>query len=535
MPTVESLLKAIRYYEAQGGSASIYVNEDGMQVVDPELAEARKTYYELNNIGYCARPKDTYYKRKWYQRAKTHPYTDSKHPEGYIRQGQFKKASNMNYCLDFSIRVEDELLRLIDATCVATGKSNDEITVEEENVLYQKALETIIEQDEGRTWASGNVRIGDIILIIDSDTRVPEDCLMLGALEMHESPEVAILQHASGVMQVAHNAFENGITYFTNLIYISIQFAVGNGDCAPFVGHNAFLRWKAIQSVAYEENGRTKFWSDDHVSEDFDMSLRLQMAKFIVRLATYHNGGFKEGVSLTVYDELARWEKYAYGCNELVFNPLYKWYLGPFTKLFWRFLFSDIKITSKVTILAYIGTYYAIACAVPLTLANYLVVGWFNDNIDQFYLTSWKIFVGMAVIFNVLSPLAFAMLRHRLGQKVFVWSVVETVKWTPMFVLFFGGISLHLTTAILCHFLSIKMEWTATAKELETTGFRIGLDKIFKDFKYMYLIIIPIVGGMVYLGTYAPRGFLITDFTAIVPLANQVGCHALLPFALGLV
>ena len=46
------------------------------------------------------------------------------------------------------------------------------------------------------------------------------------------------------------------------------------------------------------------------VSEDFDMSLRLQMSKFIVRLATYHNGGFKEGVSLTVYDELARWEKY---------------------------------------------------------------------------------------------------------------------------------------------------------------------------------------------------------------------------------
>lgn len=47
----------------------------------------------------------------------------------------------------------------------------------------------------------------------------------------------------------------------------------------------------------------------EHVSEDFDMSLRLQMQNFIVRLATYHEGGFKEGVSLTVYDELARWEK----------------------------------------------------------------------------------------------------------------------------------------------------------------------------------------------------------------------------------
>jgi hypothetical protein len=54
-----------------------------------------------------------------------------------------------------------------------------------------------------------------------------------------------------------------------------------------------------------------KFWSDNHVSEDFDISLRMQMNKFVVRLATYHHGGFKEGVSLTVYDELARWEKYA--------------------------------------------------------------------------------------------------------------------------------------------------------------------------------------------------------------------------------
>jgi hypothetical protein len=56
------------------------------------------------------------------------------------------------------------------------------------------------------------------VLIIDSDTRVPDDCLLYGALEMHESPEVALLQHASGIMQVVNNVFENGITYFTNLV-----------------------------------------------------------------------------------------------------------------------------------------------------------------------------------------------------------------------------------------------------------------------------------------------------------------------------
>lgn len=37
----------------------------------------------------------------------------------------------------------------------------------------------------------------------------PVNCLQLGALEMLENPDVAIIQHASGVMQVVHNLFEN--------------------------------------------------------------------------------------------------------------------------------------------------------------------------------------------------------------------------------------------------------------------------------------------------------------------------------------
>jgi hypothetical protein len=438
IPTITSLLAAVKHYEEQGGTASIFVNEDGMQCVSPELQEARKAFYELNNIGWVARPKHNEPKKKGsgglFSRKKAADAEEGEKEDTnyFIRAGHFKKASNMNYCLDFSLRVEEELQRLINETCELRGCTQDDLTVEEEDELYEQARNTMLEKDEGRTWAAGNVRLGEIILIVDSDTRVPEDCLLYGALEMYESPEVALLQHASGIMQVVNNTFENGITYFTNLVYTSIQYAVGSGDCAPFVGHNTFIRWKAIQSIAVQEDGKTKFWSEDHVSEDFDVSLRLQINNFVVRLATYHDGGFKEGVSLTVYDELARWEKYAYGCNELVFHPFIKWPTkGPITPLFRKFLFSPIKVTSKVTILAYIGTYYAIASAIPLTLANYLIVGWYNEGIDQFYIASWKIFVGMAVIFNVLSPLAYAMLRHRLGHKTFFWSLVESIKWMP--------------------------------------------------------------------------------------------------------
>jgi hypothetical protein len=37
---------------------------------------------------------------------------------------------------------------------------------------------------------------------------------------------------------------------------------------------------------------------------DFDLSLRLQLSGYTSRWATYSNGEFKEGVSLTVVDEM---------------------------------------------------------------------------------------------------------------------------------------------------------------------------------------------------------------------------------------
>jgi len=125
---------------------------------------------------------------------------------------------------------------------------------------------------------------------------------------MEESPEVAIIQYVSGVMNVTSSFFESAISNFTRLVYTQIKFAVANGDVAPFVGHNAVLRWSAIQSIGYdcELDNREKFWSEDTVSEDFDIALRLQGLGWVLRLGAYTGEGFQEGVSLTVYDELAR-------------------------------------------------------------------------------------------------------------------------------------------------------------------------------------------------------------------------------------
>ena len=220
---------------------------------------------------------------------------------------------------------------------------------------------------------------------VDSDTRVPSDCFLDAVSELERSPQVAILQYLSGVTNVSSSFFEGGITFFTNLIYTAIKYAVANGDVAPFVGHNAVLRWSALQEIAYEKDGVEKYWSESTVSEDFDMALRLQITGYTVRFATYTKDGFKEGVSLTVYDELARWEKYAYGCSELIFHPFRYWLIrGPFTPLFKMFIWSNMPLPSKITIMAYVGTYYAIASAWILTLANYFLVGWYNNHLDHY-------------------------------------------------------------------------------------------------------------------------------------------------------
>lgn len=509
-PTVKSLKAAMATYEMQGGTANIFVNDDGMQLISSEEAQTRKDYYDQNRIGWVARPK--------------HNPKPAEGERAFIRAGKFKKASNMNYALEVSSRLEDKLLQF---------ERPSAWTHADEQRLYNECLDSIVEEDEGRTWAGGNVRIGDYILLIDSDTRVPEDCFLDAVSEMEASPQVAIIQYSSGVMNVSDTFFEMGITFFTNLIYTAIRFAVANGDVAPFVGHNAILRWSAVQDISYETDGVEKFWSESTVSEDFDMALRLQTVGYLVRLGAYTNDGFKEGVSLTVYDELARWEKYAYGCNELIFHPMRYWFVrGPFTPLFKKFIFSGMPLPSKITIMAYIGTYYAIGSAWLLTMANYFLVGWFNGHLDHYYIDSFKIYFAIVIVFNCLGNIALAVLRYRAEDAPLISSLWTNFKWVVLLTIFLGGVSLHVSQALLCHMFSIDMSWGATAKELVDTTFFEEVNKALRKYKVTFIWCIIMAAAMVYFARFGPPFWRIDFFTAIWPLATVVLSHFLLPIVL---
>jgi len=169
-PTVRSLKAAIATYEMQGGTANMVVHDDGIQIISEEERAERKEFYEENNIGWTARP------------AHKAKLTLKGVETTFLRKGKFKKASNMNFGMWISCRVEEKLV----------ARQLDSWTASDEAFEYQECMKEVLEEDEGTSWAegmsaqsrdptlhsdiwTGNIRFGDYILIIDSDTRVDDE------------------------------------------------------------------------------------------------------------------------------------------------------------------------------------------------------------------------------------------------------------------------------------------------------------------------------------------------------------------------
>jgi hypothetical protein len=51
--------------------------------------------------------------------------------------------------------------------------------------------------------------------------------------------------------------------------------------------------------------------------------------------------------------------------------------------------------------------------SVPFSTLNYFLVGWYSQQLDHYYLPSWKIWLSLLVIFNGVSNIAIAVLRYR--------------------------------------------------------------------------------------------------------------------------
>lgn len=72
---MQTVRDAIKTYEMQGGTANIFINDDGIQLLTPVDRKRRMAFYKQNGIAWIGRPADGI--------------------DGFTRAGKFKKASNM--------------------------------------------------------------------------------------------------------------------------------------------------------------------------------------------------------------------------------------------------------------------------------------------------------------------------------------------------------------------------------------------------------------------------------------------------------
>uniref|UniRef100_A0A7S0PX07 Glycosyltransferase 2-like domain-containing protein n=1 Tax=Asterionellopsis glacialis TaxID=33640 RepID=A0A7S0PX07_9STRA len=501
LPSLISIYRAIDYYTAMGGDAHMFVNDDGLQLIDEKEREERIRFYHENEIAYIARPSHDILKR----------------------HGLFKKASNMNFCLNFAIDVQ---------------KAEEEF-----GLSKQEAIQHVIDARPYPVLAGGPIGIGTVeyVLLVDSDTRVPEKCLYQTVGEFVITPTLGFIQHTMSVLRVGNNYWEEMLAHWTWTLYnLFIPMGTANGEPAPLVGHNATLNWRLVKEVSTfdEEVNYRKFWSESHVSEDFDLSLRLQSKGYIGRYAMYCGMGFQEGVSLTVFDEIIKLKKFAYGAGEMMFNKFRYWcWKGPFAPLIIDYLRTkEIPLAARVNMVAYFFTFFAMAWGVL-----FLPLSFFLSTItpyEQVMATAWENYIGVMLSFLVVGTAGTIVLKFLMGIYGSLWAAFIDEIWrAPLIAVFYAGVQWHMFTGFFRYMFDMKAEWGATVKELDDTDisfktFYTEVKNTVKAYWFMYLF--PVLGQMsffIWFYMFGPEHIKYNGYV-LAPFFSFIGAHFLMPILL---
>jgi hypothetical protein len=204
---------------------------------------------------------------------------------------------------------------------------------------------------------------------------------------------------------------QRGETYFVNLIsaYSDALYQGHHllssilGCHPPLVGQSVFLRSEALRQCGrvrtlrkaqqwlqnigipflsvdqvglrnLQDHSFTEYWSENHVSEDFELMIHLYNLGFDGRYIVYPSCEFQQSVSRSFDEEASRQRKLSLGAHELIFNPLNSWLIrGPFSPVFVtmfksKAIPSGYKIFLAAHLLSYtIGGIYLLVFTVAAT------------------------------------------------------------------------------------------------------------------------------------------------------------------------
>ena len=423
------LLNCIKVRNTYSGPCNIVVNDDGIfKFIKDNLKNLPTCYNALERIKYYKKHNIAFTARKYAE-----------------RKGRFKKASNMNF--GYSIIPSNNDV-CIDINC-------------EENI--DNTLENVKINYVDKYMYYGNIKIGDFIILIDSDSSLPKHFLHNTIKMFVQEKELAYTQHYTTPLESSYqNYFSKYIAdYTTNLYEVIFRISTCNGDICPLIGHNLTLRKEAIEKVA--EDG--KYWMENRVSEDFDLCLRFHNIGYYGKYVMVAETSFGEGVSLVYEDEIAKYSKFAYGASEIMFNPVKTWcYKLPFTKTFKNFILTKyIPLSSKIGIISYLLTYFSIASGVIISP----IVSTISCYVDDWELLFFDPLYAMAfliIIFSFIAPISNSIVKKHLDIS---FNCSREILSGIFFLIFYSGVSWPIFVGIFSHLFSIDISWGSTVKTLE--------------------------------------------------------------------
>lgn len=430
---------ALKAYQDIGGYCKVIICDDGLQCISEDDREKRAAFYRQCGYTYVGRP----------------PHN---------RPGIFKKASNLNYTYNIS--------------------------------------ETGIIPDDAILYGDFHIPRNALILLLDSDTVVPENCICDTVGEFILDPELPYTQHYTTPFDIKpeddNNTWLHMISHFTEKIYfMGIACSTALGGVCPLVGHNAFIRYSDLKRVG--------FWSENCVSEDFDLFIKLANEGKFGRFVMYTGPEFKEGVSLSFDDEVIKYKRFAYGTCEICFNPFKKWLTkGPFSPTFWRFLGCQLSIIEKLNVVFYLCTYFAMSSAFYFCVSESFAIVFYPKLYSSYLSTGFNTMISCLVIFGLIATVSqivfdikYLVKEERLVKKD--WRIlIHEVKWIFLITLFFSSVLFHTTESTFRYFFSLPMSLTATVKDKDEKRMVYKLLKVPLNYWFMYVLLLCILGPYIY-------------------------------------
>jgi cellulose synthase/poly-beta-1,6-N-acetylglucosamine synthase-like glycosyltransferase len=442
-PTLERALRAAR------GRARVIVFDDGLDVLAAgdlagligRLAAAERThglsreerqaaerlaFYRERGVGFIARSRAG-------------------------RVGLFKKASNLNDGMNLADAVEARLTTL---------------APEARDAAYPRALREALATWPRTTWAEGDIRLGELLVILDKDSEMPEGVIEATLPEFLADERLGYTQHRTRVVNTGDGFFARWLGRFTEqLFFVSFPLSAASGEMPPLVGHNAFLRTAALRAVARTRPGWTQYWGE-RVSEDLELAMRLVSAGWLGRYVAFPGLDFGERVTRTYAEEARRFHKFAFGAAELMFNPIPEMAArGVLTPTFRGFLASPrVAWHDKVAIVVYLMSYWALAfpfLALP-ALGAALAAGAAWRHVA--FSTVWTVVLCLFV-FLVVSGMVNQHVRNDLaasGGGLTPTGAREELRSSLFLVALHSALAWPSVTGLLAHLLGRRPQFCAT-------------------------------------------------------------------------